>query len=150
MEHSRIPSNQVHIKAVLTLSKILSMTSDTMPVYSGSCFCRSIQYNLTLSSPDEARTSLCHCRNCKVGHSFYSYNSYNRLLQKAFGTNYGLTAKVPKDSFQVTAGAPKEHVSDNGSGVQIHREFCVNCGSFILEYGVSYSRHHLPLDIANC
>ncbi|RMJ25299.1 DUF636 domain protein [Aspergillus sp. HF37] len=90
-----------------------------MPVYSGSCFCRSIQYNITLSSPDEARTSLCHCQNCK----------------KAFGTNYGLTAKVPKDSVQVTTGAPKEHVSDNGAGVLITREFCGTCGSFILEYG---------------
>ncbi|KAI9926357.1 hypothetical protein MW887_004121 [Aspergillus wentii] len=90
-----------------------------MPTYTGSCYCRKIQYNLTLSSPDEARTSICHCRNCK----------------KAFGTNYGLTAKVPKDAFQLTSGMPKEHVSDNGSGAMIHREFCGDCGSFILEYG---------------
>lgn len=37
-----------------------------MPRYTGSCFCRKIQYNLDLSSPDDARTSLCHCGNCKV------------------------------------------------------------------------------------
>lgn len=113
-----------------------------MPVYSGSCFCRSIQYNITLSSPDEARTSLCHCQNCKVCPSYtintskHKYTNLSHEQQKVFGTNYGLTAKVPKDSVQVTAGAPKEHVSDNGAGVLITREFCANCGSFILEYGV--------------
>ncbi|OQD70213.1 hypothetical protein PENDEC_c025G04344 [Penicillium decumbens] len=90
-----------------------------MPSYTGSCFCRNIEYELQLNSPDEARASLCHCRSCK----------------KAFGTNYGLTAKITKDSFHLTRGKPKEHVADNGSGAVIHREFCDNCGSFILEYG---------------
>ncbi|KAJ6073353.1 hypothetical protein PENARI_c018G05301 [Penicillium arizonense] len=85
----------------------------------GSCFCHNIEYELELESADDARTSVCHCRNCK----------------KAFGTNYGLTAKVPKDAFHLKAGIPKEHAADNGSGVVIHREFCDNCGSFILEYG---------------
>ncbi|KAJ9304615.1 hypothetical protein DTO217A2_5851 [Paecilomyces variotii] len=90
-----------------------------MPTYTGSCYCRAIEYELELASPDEARTSLCHCRNCK----------------KAFGTNYGLTAKVPKDALRYTKGKIKEHVADNGSGALLHREFCDNCGSFILEYG---------------
>ncbi|PYI34221.1 hypothetical protein BP00DRAFT_423207 [Aspergillus indologenus CBS 114.80] len=55
--------------------------------------------------------------------------------QKAFGTNYGLTAKVPKDALTLKSGQPKEFVGDNGSGSTIHREFCGDCGSFILEYG---------------
>lgn len=55
--------------------------------------------------------------------------------QKAFGTNYGLTAKVPKASFRYTSGAPKEHRADNGSGSMLYREFCDTCGSYILEYG---------------
>lgn len=92
-----------------------------MPQYTGSCYCRNIRYEISLDSPDDARTSLCHCSNCK----------------KAFGTNYGLTAKIPKDALRLTAGKPKEHVGDNGSGSLLHREFCDNCGSFILEYGVS-------------
>ncbi|PGH15206.1 hypothetical protein AJ79_02571 [Helicocarpus griseus UAMH5409] len=96
-----------------------------MPAYTGSCYCRAIQYNLNLSSPDDARTSLCHCRSCK----------------KAFGTNYGLTAKVPKDSVEITQGKTKEHASDNGSGVILHREFCDTCGSFILEYGEPAKEH---------
>ncbi|KAJ5467858.1 hypothetical protein N7475_005610 [Penicillium sp. IBT 31633x] len=90
-----------------------------MPIHTGSCVCRNIEYELRLGSDDDARMSICHCRNCK----------------KAFGTNYGLTAKVPKDTFYLTKGEPKEHVADNGSGAVIHREFCQNCGSFILEYG---------------
>ncbi|KAL2219705.1 DUF636 domain protein [Thermoascus aurantiacus ATCC 26904] len=89
-----------------------------MPTYSGSCFCRAIRYELTLASPDNARSSLCHCHNCK----------------KAYGTNYGLAAKVPKDALRITAGTLREHVADNGSGVLVHREFCGTCGSFILEY----------------
>ena len=41
-----------------------------MPSYQGSCFCRNIEYQLMLNSPDDARTSLCHCRNCKVFPTF--------------------------------------------------------------------------------
>ena len=66
----------------------------------------------------------------------YPFAKPAKLEQKAFGTNYGLTAKVPKDAFHLIKGKPKEHVADNGSGAVIHREFCQNCGSFILEYGV--------------
>lgn len=47
-----------------------------------------------------------------------------------------MTSKIPKDAITLSAGKPKEHAADNGSGVVIHREFCDNCGSFILEYGV--------------
>ncbi|KAG2002130.1 hypothetical protein GB937_009710 [Aspergillus fischeri] len=107
-----------------------------MPQYTGSCYCRNIKYEISLDSPDDARTSLCHCSNCKV--SLASTIPVLRKLtefQKAFGTNYGLTAKIPKDAFRLTAGKPKEHVGDNGSGSLLHREFCDNCGSFILEYG---------------
>lgn len=88
----------------------------------GSRTCRNPTYTLSLASPFDARTSLCHCRNCK----------------KAFSTNYGLTAKVPVSSFAHTAesGAPTEHVADSGSGTLVHREFCGKRGSFILEYGV--------------
>lgn len=118
-----------------------------MPTYTGSCYCRAIEYELELSSPDEARTSLCHCRNCKVTlacspvplrqlEEKWEWRADPLFLQKAFGTNYGLTAKVPKDALRYTKGKTKEHVADNGSGALLHREFCDNCGSFILEYSV--------------
>lgn len=108
-----------------------------MPNYTGSCFCHKIEYYLSLSSPEDARTSLCHCRNCQVIR-LHTCMQIARLTnkQKAFGTNYGLTTKVPKDSFSYTKGSPKQHAADNGSGVTIYREFCDTCGSFILEYGV--------------
>jgi hypothetical protein len=32
----------------------------------GSCICHKIEYELELESADDARTSVCHCRNCKV------------------------------------------------------------------------------------
>lgn len=112
-----------------------------MPAFTGSCFCRNIEYELELDSADDARTSICHCRNCKVSWILERFVLENSdligLKQKAFGTNYGLTAKVPKDAFHLSKGEPKEHASDNGSGIIIHREFCDNCGSFILEYGVN-------------
>lgn len=95
-----------------------------MPTFTGSCYCAQIKYELILDSAEDARTSLCHCRNCK----------------KVFGANYGLTAKVPKNALNITQGTTKEHAADNGSGMLIHREFCSNCGSTILEYGVSYKR----------
>ncbi|MCJ1248836.1 hypothetical protein MMC30_006057 [Trapelia coarctata] len=55
-------------------------------------------------------------------------------LQKFFGTNYGLTVKIPRSAFTVTAGKPVVHMSDNGT-TQLHREFCGTCGSGILEFG---------------
>jgi hypothetical protein len=102
---------------------LLSSLTRKMATLTGSCYCKNIKYEVSLNSPDDARTSLCHCRNCK----------------KAFGTNYGLTAKIPKDALNITQGKTKEHSADNGSGMVINREFCDNCGSFILEYGVSFS-----------
>ncbi|PMD25891.1 hypothetical protein NA56DRAFT_676963 [Hyaloscypha hepaticicola] len=75
--------------------------------YTGSCYCRSIQYSFDVS-PEDARTSLCHCHNCK----------------KFFGTNYGLTTKIPASSFKITKGEPRVHEADNGSGSLLHREFC--------------------------
>ncbi|PNP43665.1 hypothetical protein TGAMA5MH_04637 [Trichoderma gamsii] len=87
-----------------------------MPLHlTGSCTCRAIQYSVDLDSPDTARTSLCHCSSCK----------------KAFGTNYGLTTKIPIDGFKYEKGNPKLFKQENG----VVREFCDECGSFLCEYG---------------
>ncbi|CAI4211662.1 unnamed protein product [Parascedosporium putredinis] len=48
-----------------------------MPTYKGRCVCDTLQYSVSMDSPDAARTSLCHCLSCR----------------RAFGTNYGLTTK---------------------------------------------------------
>ncbi|KAJ3546188.1 hypothetical protein NM208_g2118 [Fusarium decemcellulare] len=68
-----------------------------------------------MDSPDDARTSLCHCSSCR----------------RAFGTNFGLTTKVAVDGFSYDQGKPRVFKQDNG----VTREFCENCGAFICEYG---------------
>lgn len=53
-------------------------------------------------------------------------------------TAFGLTTKLPVDSFSYTKESktkPTIHEADNGSGSLLHREFCPACGSGILEYG---------------
>ncbi|KAF2202786.1 hypothetical protein GQ43DRAFT_430456 [Delitschia confertaspora ATCC 74209] len=87
----------------------------------GGCYCEKLRYELNLESKDEARTSLCHCRNCK----------------KAFGGVYGVTIKVPIKGFKYTSAEEKPtiHCQDNGSGSNVYREFCPTCGSYICEYG---------------
>ncbi|KAF2742064.1 hypothetical protein M011DRAFT_413331 [Sporormia fimetaria CBS 119925] len=84
----------------------------------GSCFCRNLTYTIHLSSLDDARTSLCHCGNCK----------------KAFGGAFGVTSKIPVGSFSYDQGN-QVHAGDNGSGSIVYREFCGKCGSYICEYG---------------
>ncbi|KAF7503889.1 hypothetical protein GJ744_003029 [Endocarpon pusillum] len=91
--------------------------------FPGSCYCRTIQYEIELESKDDARTSICHCGNCK----------------KFTGGNFGITTKIPKSAFKLTEGEGevKVHEGDNGSGVVLHREFCGKCGSGLLEYGAN-------------
>jgi len=87
-----------------------------MPVHlQGRCVCRKLRYSLDLDSPDDARTTLCHCNSCR----------------RAFGTNYGLTAKVPLQSLKYEEGTPKLFKEENG----VTREFCDSCGAYICEYG---------------
>ncbi|KAJ8994594.1 hypothetical protein HRR80_001306 [Exophiala dermatitidis] len=93
--------------------------------FPGGCYCGKIRYEIDLDDKDQARTSLCHCRNCK----------------KFTGGPFGITTKIPKSSFKVLEGQDKikTHEGDNGGGVILHREFCSECGSGLLEYGVSWS-----------
>ncbi|KAM5370870.1 hypothetical protein ACJZ2D_008303 [Fusarium nematophilum] len=86
-----------------------------MPNYKGKCVCGDLQYSVSLDSPGDARTSLCHCSSCR----------------RAFGTNFGLTTKVPLNGFEYEKGEPKLFMQENG----VTREFCTTCGTFICEYG---------------
>ncbi|KAI1491536.1 Mss4-like protein [Biscogniauxia mediterranea] len=121
----------------------------------GSCYCGLVRYTIALSDPAaeaQARTSLCHCRNCK----------------KFTGGACGVTTRVPRSAFRFLLGSNQQqeqeqeqgnkqqgqeheqeqggnqkndyirvHESDNGSGTTLHREFCGVCGSGILEYGAN-------------
>ncbi|KAH6850587.1 Mss4-like protein [Chaetomium sp. MPI-CAGE-AT-0009] len=89
-----------------------------MPIHmQGRCVCNRLQYTLDLPSPDAARTTLCHCQSCR----------------RAFGANYGLTAKVPCEAFRYEPGSSnlKRYRQENG----VTREFCGECGVFVCEYG---------------
>ncbi|KAI0398487.1 Mss4-like protein [Xylariaceae sp. FL0594] len=96
-----------------------------MPPLPGGCYCGAIRYTIDLSSPEaEARTSICHCGNCK----------------RFTGGNYGITTRVPRSAFRLDPGSAeknsvKVHEADNGSGVRLTRHFCGVCGSGILEFG---------------
>jgi hypothetical protein len=138
-----------------------------MPEFTGSCPCNRLSFTLTLSNPaEDARTSVCHCGNCK----------------KFTGGAFGVTTKVPRSSFKYVSGAGREgtncrggegegeggsgktggdrgkeggggdgevvvrvHEADNGGGVVIRREFCGSCGGPILEYGVRIVSHSASL-----
>ena len=65
--------------------------------------------------------------------------SLDESMQKFTGGNFGITTKLPKSSFTIKSGKDlvKVHEADNGSGTLLHREFCGNCGTGLLEYGVS-------------
>ena len=113
-------------------------------ILTGGCYCGDIRYELDLKSLEDARTSLCHCMSCKVRCLiFYIPLASTDRYQRFFGTAFGLTTKVPKETFRILRGNTKEHVSDNGS-TTLHREFCDNCGTGILEYGVCVKFVHSP------
>jgi Uncharacterized conserved protein len=79
---------QPHQVILSTTPLFSSFSAFKMPTYTGSCYCRAIEYELELSSPDEARTSLCHCRNCKVEISlFLHFLLYPRLTSSLIGTD---------------------------------------------------------------
>lgn len=71
----------------------------------------------------------------------------SKTSQKFTGGPFGITSKIPEKSLTVVQG--KElitvHEADNGSGTTLHREFCKECGSPILERGVCLILFHLPL-----
>ena len=54
------PVRLPHSRQFSTFSYLTKMFSP------GSCYCRAITYEVSLNSADDARTSICHCKNCKA------------------------------------------------------------------------------------
>lgn len=46
--------------------RLLSHSTHHKMKFPGSCYCHAIKYEIDLESKDDARTSICHCKNCKV------------------------------------------------------------------------------------
>ncbi|KAM7214866.1 Mss4-like protein [Rhypophila decipiens] len=102
------------------------MSTHQKETINGRCVCNKVRYTLELVPEQEGdskktstapRTTLCHCSSCR----------------RAFGTNYGLTAKVALENFRYDedSAAPRKFKQENG----VTREFCENCGAYLVEYG---------------
>ncbi|MBO9708345.1 MAG: GFA family protein [Caulobacter sp.] len=76
----------------------------------GGCLCGAVRYEIT-QSPMGA--GACHCRACQYA--------------SGGGPNY--VALIPKNGFKVTRGAPKRFTRPGGSGADVTRVFCGECGT---------------------
>ncbi|KAK4624604.1 hypothetical protein CLAFUW4_05787 [Fulvia fulva] len=77
---------------------------------SGSCMCGAVGYKY---EGEPAVTALCHCIDC----------------QKWTGAAYTSNVVVPRTSFKVTKGQPKDYDAVGASGKINKHWFCSNCGS---------------------
>jgi hypothetical protein len=76
----------------------------------GGCACGAVRYRI--SQPPMA-VGVCHCRQCQYG--------------SGGGPNY--VALVMRPAFEVTKGEPKGYASPGGSGEEVVRLFCPDCGT---------------------
>lgn len=61
--------------------------SPTEPlICTGGCYCKKLTYTIRLKSREDARTTVCHCQDCK----------------KTFGSAFGVTVKVPVTGVRMT------------------------------------------------
>ena len=83
-----------------------------MPKVEGGCLCGAVRYT---SDAEPAMVAACHCRSC----------------QKATGSGHTLNLAVPADSVRL-AGEVKRFQSPGGSGKEVRRVFCPECGSQLM------------------
>ena len=76
----------------------------------GGCLCGAIRYEVT---GEPIFSTHCHCRDC----------------QRASGSAYIATARLPAAGFRITKGSPKRFVGKADSGNEVTRVFCGDCGS---------------------
>lgn len=86
------------------------MPSDTSEkTKTGGCLCGNVRYEIT---GEPLMSGICHCREC----------------QRATGTGQNPVAGYLKEQVTIT-GTISEYSSTGGSGKEISRVFCPNCGS---------------------
>ena len=78
----------------------------------GSCLCGSINF---VCEGKPLMMGCCHCADC----------------QKASGSAFSPLLIYPKDKFRLLRGNPKEFCQKGGSGKEVKRSFCSNCGSLL-------------------
>jgi hypothetical protein len=79
---------------------------------SGSCLCGGVRYE---SDAQPLMTAVCHCKDC----------------QKASGSAFSVNLGVPAASLKVAGESLATFEHTGGSGLQVFRRFCRNCGSSI-------------------
>lgn len=76
----------------------------------GSCFCKSIRYEL-LSQPEDVY--YCHCRDCRI----------------QSGSAFHVLGIVRRENVMTLAGAPTRFTHSTASGYEMTRSFCGDCGT---------------------
>ena len=84
-----------------------------MPRISGSCLCGGVHYS---ADAEPAFVGVCHCNDC----------------QRFTGSAFSTVVAVPSSALQVT-GTLKSFSKQGDSGKLIHRRFCPECGSGIVD-----------------
>ena len=92
------------------------IAGNVMTKLEGGCQCGAIRYEITLNLMG---AGACHCRSCQ-----YSTGG---------GPNY--VALVPTPGFKITRGQPKTYVRPGGSGADVTRNFCGDCGTPLWSQG---------------
>ncbi len=81
-----------------------------MSVMEGGCFCGAVRFKV---SAPLAGVGACHCVDC----------------QKSGGGGPNYVALAPKAALEITKGEPRRFTRKGGSGEDVTRVFCGDCGS---------------------
>jgi hypothetical protein len=84
-----------------------------MPVIEGGCLCGSVRYS---AEAEPAFVGVCHCGDC----------------QRFTGSAFATVIAVPSSELKLT-GTLKTFTKRGDSGKAIHRRFCPECGSGVLD-----------------
>jgi len=76
----------------------------------GGCLCGSVRYEF---AGEPAFVGGCYCKDC----------------QKESGSGHNVIAAVPEAALKMLGGATRNFVAKGGSGKEITRVFCPNCGT---------------------
>ena len=88
-----------------------------MPKVEGGCLCGKVRYTI---DAEPAFIGVCHCTDC----------------QKFTGSAFSTVIAVPPSSLKVT-GTLKTFTKAGDTGKPIHRRFCPECGSGIVDEAVA-------------
>ena len=84
-----------------------------MPQISGGCLCGSVRYS---ADAEPAFVGVCHCSDC----------------QRFTGSAFATVVAVPASALRVS-GMLKTFTKPGDSGLPMHRRFCPECGSGIVD-----------------